>query len=81
MKSKTDELFEAVAKKNNTTAAAVREEIKNTIFIAMLKGTEEQKEYWRSMSKEHTIPTPEEAILAMSKQASKQSSKKTWKKK
>lgn len=71
MKKEADKLFEAVAKKNNTTAEKVKEEIRNTILIAMLQGTEEQKEMWRSFSKEHTIPTPEEAILGLAKKGMK----------
>ncbi|MDE5755143.1 MAG: sporulation initiation factor Spo0A [Oscillospiraceae bacterium] len=60
-----------IAAENHTTVAEVRREISIAIEEGMKCSDPEIQKKWRTMSRTGGIPTPEEAILFLSREAKK----------
>jgi len=57
-----------IAAENHTTVAEVRKEISIAIEEGMNSPDPEIQKKWRAMSRTGEIPTPEEAIICLSKE-------------
>ena len=60
-----------IAAENHTTVAEVRREISIPIEEGMKSSDPEIQKKWRTMSRTGEVPTPEEAILFLSREAKK----------
>ena len=60
-------IFIRIAAENHTTVAEVRKEISIAIEEAMKKPDPEIQKKWRAMSKTGGVPTPEEAVVYLSR--------------
>lgn len=67
-----------IAAENNTTVAEVRREISLAIEEGMKNSDPTVQKKWRAMSRTGGTPTPEEAIIALSKELGGRMGKSGW---
>ena len=58
-------LFEKIATQNQTTPEEVQAEIIAAIQAAIEQSDAATQEIWHSMSPDHKMPTPEEAVIGI----------------